>query len=165
MRSMVHGQQGLGQIAPERVQDVIAFMRLWEAPQIWRKPRRSVEMSERAMQNGARLFASYCAACHGATGKSIADGPDHYAPALNNNDFLSAASDGFLLATIARGRRGTPMRPFGIGAGGIVSLGWQEISDIVAFLRSWQEDPPAARQARGKELTGDAVHLAGGTDR
>ena len=33
----------------------------------------------------------------------------------NNPEFLEAASDGFLVATIARGREGTPMRAFGPG--------------------------------------------------
>jgi hypothetical protein len=39
-----------------------------------------------------------------------------YAPSINNPDFLRAAGDSFLLATIAVGRPGTPMRPFGKGA-------------------------------------------------
>jgi hypothetical protein len=33
---------------------------------------------------------------------------------------------------------GTAMRPFGFGAGGIVSLHSEEISDIVSFIRTWQ---------------------------
>jgi mono/diheme cytochrome c family protein len=126
------------------VQDLIAFMRLWEGPQPARKPRMSVEMSERAISAGRQHYASYCAACHGPNGRGLDDGLAHYAPALNNRDFLRAASDGFLQATIARGRRGTPMRPFGEGAGGIVSLNWLDISDIVSYLRSWQEGPAFA---------------------
>jgi mono/diheme cytochrome c family protein len=156
MRSMVHGQQGLGQIAPEQVQDLIAFMRLWEGPQPAGKPRMSVEMSERAISSGREHYSSYCAACHGANGRGRLDGLAHYAPALNNQDFLRAASDGFLLATIARGRRGTPMRPFGEGAGGIVSLNWLEISDIVSYLRSWQEGPAFAGGTRGGTRGGTA---------
>ena len=141
MRSMVHGQQGLGQIPPDQVQDVIAFMRLWEGRGGWHRPRLAVEMSERAQATGRELYAGYCSGCHGPNGLGELDGPDHYAPALNNPDFLAAASDGFLLATIARGRRGTPMRPFGKGAGGIVSLESEKISDIVSYLRSWQVGP------------------------
>ena len=97
-----------------------------------------VEMTDSAIRNGEDMFSRYCAGCHGANGRGVLDGPDHYAPALNNPEFLAAASDGFLLATIARGRRGTPMRPFGEGAGGIVSLDSRHISDIVSYLRSWQ---------------------------
>ena len=39
MRSMVHGQEGLAQIQPREVQDLIAFMRLWEWPTSGRRPR------------------------------------------------------------------------------------------------------------------------------
>jgi cytochrome c oxidase cbb3-type subunit 3 len=142
MRSMVHGQQGLGQVAPEQVQDIIAYMRQWEVGDIPRTPASAVELSELAMRNGRELYAGYCTGCHGPNGRGLQDGPDYYAPALNNQDFLEAATDGFLLATIARGRRGTPMRPFGKGAGGIVSLSTGEISDIVSHIRSWQKGVP-----------------------
>jgi cytochrome c oxidase cbb3-type subunit 3 len=138
MRSMVHGLQGLAQIDPAEIPDVVAFLRLWDGDNVPRQPRLQVEMTSSAISNGEDMFSRYCAGCHGANGRGVLDGPDHYAPALNNPEFLAAASDGFLLATIARGRRGTPMRPFGEGAGGIVSLDSQHISDIVSYLRSWQ---------------------------
>ena len=148
MRSMVHGQQGLGQVAPDRVPDIIAYMRMWESERHIPAWTEGVELSEQAIENGRGMFASYCAACHGPSGRGVQDGPKYYAPALNNQDFLNAASDGFLLATIARGRRGTPMRPFGRGAGGIVSLPSEQISDIVSFIRSWQAGvPPVERHA------------------
>ena len=138
---------------------MIAHMRQWERPDADYRPRLSVEMSERSISDGRGLYATYCGSCHGPNGRSIKDGFDYYAPALNNRDFLDAASDGFLLATIARGRRGTPMRPFGEGAGGIVELDWRQISDIVSFMRSWRESPAQAA------TTGAAdVQLAGGTN-
>jgi cytochrome c oxidase cbb3-type subunit 3 len=140
MRSMVHGQQGLGQIPVDQVQDVVAYIRTWEHPDAHRAVGRTEEMSEWAIAEGRDLYARYCSGCHGADGRGTKDGPDHYAPALNNEDFLAAISDGFLLATVARGRRGTPMRPFGKGAGGIVSLEMEEIRYIVSFLRSWHKD-------------------------
>ncbi len=160
MRSMVHGLEGLGQVDPARVPDLVALIRSWDDPNLARRPRLSVEMSERSIADGRELYATYCASCHGPEGRSIKDGFDYYAPALNNRDFLDAASDGFLLATIARGRRGTPMRPFGQGAGGMVELNWREIEDIVSFMRSWQT--PSVRAQRPGVT---ATQLAGGTDR
>jgi len=140
MQSMIHGQEGLGQISPDQVQDLIAHMRLWDVPATWRKPRTMAELSERAILSGGENFASYCASCHGPRGRGVQDGADYFAPSLNNPEFLEAASDGFLLATIARGRSGTPMRPFGMGTGGIVSLPPGEITDIVSYIRTWQEE-------------------------
>lgn len=148
MRSMMQGHQGLGQLEPDEVRDVIAYMRLWEGERRQPTWTSGVELSEQAISNGKELFAGYCSGCHGPAGLGTQDGPKYYAPALNNQDFLDAASDGFLLATIARGRRGTPMRPFGKGAGGIVSLAPEQISDIVSFIRSWQRGvPPVERHA------------------
>ncbi len=141
---MVHGQEGLAQIEPDQLADVIAYLRLWQDAAAWRPPRFSLDISAPTQEEGEWLFVAYCSGCHGPTGRGERDGAEYYAPALNNAEFLAAASDGFLLATIARGRRGTPMRPFGDGAGGVVSLNDEEISDIVSYLRSWQVGSPMA---------------------
>lgn len=138
MQPMVLGGQGIGQIAPEQVRDVVAFLRRWEASSEERRPRRIAEVSDSAIDTGRAAYAAYCAACHGEDGRGGFDEENSFAPALNSPEFLEAASDGFLLATIARGREGTPMRAFGVGAGGIVTLSSEQINDIVAFLRSWE---------------------------
>lgn len=143
MQSMVRGHAGLGQLAPDQVADVVAFLRGWQSERSWRLVRRITETSERAVAAGSALFGRTCAGCHGPTGRGRQDGEGYYAPALNNPEFLHAASDGFLLATIARGRSETPMRAFGLGGGGIGVLRAGEISDIVAFIRTWQAQPAA----------------------
>lgn len=140
MQPMVHGSEGLGQIPRDDLEDVVAFLRLWEEKATWRKPREVAELSPRAVESGRALFAENCASCHGPNGKGEAEGA--FAPSLNQPEFLAAASDGLLLATIARGRRGTAMRAFGEGAGGIGSLSSQEIEDIVSFIRSWGKPSP-----------------------
>jgi mono/diheme cytochrome c family protein len=139
MRSMVHGQEGLGQIAPAQVADVIAYLRTWQLRDDPRKQRAVVELTSSAIGVGKALFGNFCLGCHGPNGRGVQDGPAYFAPALNNREFLTSASDGFLLATIARGRSRTPMRPFGEGAGGIASLKSEQISDIVSYIRSWQK--------------------------
>ncbi len=144
MQSMVHGFEGLGQIAPENVQDLVAYMRTWENPRTWRLTRRVSDISASAVAAGRDAYGIYCTGCHGADGGGSDGTRGVFAPALNNPEFLTAASDGFLLATIARGRMGTPMRPFGKGSGGIVELESEVISNIVSFIRSWQAAPTQA---------------------
>ena len=140
MLPMVHGFEGLGQIEPESVQDLVAFMRTWETPRTWRATRRVPDISENAVSEGRQAYAVYCAGCHGKNGLGSEEPDGSFAPALNNPEFLRAASDGFLLATIARGRQGTAMRAFGRGAGGIVEIDSDTISNIVSFIRSWQPE-------------------------
>lgn len=138
MLPMVAGHEGLGQIQPNKVGDVIAYMRQWDYPATWHKTRRITEMSPRAIASGRQKYAEYCAACHGDDGKGVADDVSGYAPALNNPEFLEAASDGYLLATIARGRDGTAMRAFGTGADEMIQLDAEAMNDIVSFIRMWQ---------------------------
>jgi cbb3-type cytochrome c oxidase subunit III len=81
---------------------------------------------------GKALFAQRCAECHGKAGEG------QKAPALNNQEFLSAASNGFLLATITIGRSGTEMPSWGYGSPEHPMLSGKERIDLVAFLRSYQ---------------------------
>jgi hypothetical protein len=67
------------------------------------------------------------------------DRPEGFGPSLHNAEFLKAADDNFLLATIALGRPETPMRAFGDGMGGRPGLSPEQIRSIVAFVRSWEE--------------------------
>jgi len=83
-------------------------------------------------QAGKILFDQRCAECHGKSGEGVK------APALNNQEFLSAASNGFLLATITLGRSGTAMPSWGYGMEGYPKLSGKERSDLVAYLRSLQ---------------------------
>ncbi len=59
-------------------------------------------------------------------------------PAVTNPDLLATASDAFLWAAIAYGRRDTPMFPSLRGREGVRQLSAQEVSDVVAYLRSRQ---------------------------
>jgi mono/diheme cytochrome c family protein len=66
-------------------------------------------------ERGRVLYTRHCAECHGPEGQGRVRGN---ATAPNNPDLLAWASDGFLEATIARGRRGTEMRGWAWDAGG-----------------------------------------------
>jgi mono/diheme cytochrome c family protein len=79
---------------------------------------------------GAASFATYCKKCHGERG----EGPE--APALANRAFLAAATDGYLTATILRGRGATKMPHFGTAEAEHPQLVPEEVVNLVAFVRS-----------------------------
>lgn len=107
-------------------------------------------------ERGRLLYAQHCAACHGEQGQGRVRGN---ATALNNPDFLAWASEAFLQATIARGRRGTEMRGWAREAGG--PLDGDDIRALIAFLRSWQQDipkPPMPPVGRGNADRGRRLY-------
>lgn len=128
---------GNSPLTQREVMDLVAYIRSWE-----RNPPaavRVVDRTESAAREGRLLFDRYCAGCHGDAGRGqAARGIKGYAPSLNTPEFLKAADDGFLMATIAIGRPNTGMRPFGAGAGGVADLSAAEIRKIVAYMRSWE---------------------------
>jgi cytochrome c oxidase cbb3-type subunit 3 len=81
---------------------------------------------------GAAVFQAHCRECHGSEGL----GPK--APALNNQEFLNAATNGYLFATVSLGRGGTDMPAWGIGTDRYEALDLEARQDVVTFLRSWQ---------------------------
>ena len=92
-------------------------------------------------ENGRDNFARYCSSCHGAHGAGYAEYGT--APGIALPGFLRIAPDDYIFQTIARGRRGTPMRSF-LGSQGLANLTRQEIGDIIVFLR--QQDPALTPQ-------------------
>ncbi len=77
---------------------------------------------------GEKLYNQNCSVCH----QPDAIGKPGFAPSLANPEFLSIASDKFLMSTIRDGRVGTGMPPFS-------HLGRQSIKAIVAYLRSHEK--------------------------
>jgi cytochrome c oxidase cbb3-type subunit 3 len=82
--------------------------------------------------SGQTLFRQRCAECHGEQGEG------KEAPALNNQEFLSAASNGYLVATLTIGREGTRMPSWGYSNDEYPMLSGKERQDIAAYIRSWQ---------------------------
>ncbi len=105
------------------IDDVIAFMRTWQ-------PKARPRLGEGDAENGAKVYASSCAACHGSEGEGTAIGPG-----LNRAELL-AKGDDFLSVTTREGISGTSMVAFED------RLNDQEIEDIIAFIRSWSQGPP-----------------------
>jgi mono/diheme cytochrome c family protein len=81
---------------------------------------------------GELLYEKNCSECHGKSGEGVK------APALHNQELLSAASNGYFLATITVGRSGTNMPSWGYGDEEHPVLTGTERLDLVAYLRSFQ---------------------------
>lgn len=126
-------------LTPREVEAVVTYIRAFENEPFERRP--LPEPSPTELAEGGHLFRVMCAGCHGSDGKGPLPGQElvGFAPSINNPEFLGAASDGMLLATIALGRAGTAMRPFGRGVGGVADLTADEIQKIVAHIRTWQK--------------------------
>lgn len=120
-----------GPLSSEEIRDVIAFLRTWQQEV---SPPTLPPVAQGDPVRGQQLYEAACANCHGWDGR----GNLGMGPAVTNPDFLAAANDAFLWATIAYGRRGTPMFPSLQGLGGVRQLSNQEIADVVAFIRSWE---------------------------
>jgi mono/diheme cytochrome c family protein len=130
MRSMAHRGSGIVELKAAEIDDLIAYLRSNED----RSPIAHRFVAGAHPDRGKEGYAVFCAGCHGADGKG------GFAPELNNPGFLRAATDGYLQATIIRGRRGTAMRAFGLSGHGLANLHQPEINDIVAFIRQWSPD-------------------------
>jgi cytochrome c oxidase cbb3-type subunit 3 len=115
-------------------------------------------------KKGQELYATHCAACHGAngeggqgTGVTFSRPRDLpiIAPALNNKGFLAAASDEMIRHTLRVGREGTPMVSF-LDAG----LSKRQIDDLVAYIRSFEqaEDPKPVLETDSATLMAESPY-------
>jgi cytochrome c oxidase cbb3-type subunit 3 len=122
----VYDQERLG---VQDISNIIAFMR-----QSAREPLSYIfpgsNPGDRA--RGGEIFAQRCAGCHGPSGEGLK------APALNNQELLSAASNGYLMATITLGREGTAMPSWGYGSDAYPVLSGEDRKNLVATIRAWQ---------------------------
>ncbi len=105
--------------------------------------------------DGATLYGTFCAACHGAAGEGRRYPGAPPFPAIGNPDFLAAASDQFIADTIRRGRPGRRMPAWGEKEGGLRP---EEIAEIVAHLRRTSGVPePKPLHAERRWVKADAA--------
>ncbi|MEE9602172.1 MAG: c-type cytochrome [Thermoguttaceae bacterium] len=152
MRSMGHHGGGIVELRADEIDDLVAYLRTAE-PQVQPAHRFVIGADP---DRGQVLYGRFCVGCHGAEGRG------NFAPELNNPGFLRAATDGYLQATIIRGRRGTAMRPFGRGRHGLADLSQGEVNDIVAYVRQWSPDTRPLRRTepftkQGTSPTNDEI--------
>ncbi len=133
MRSFA--DHGLAHLEEREIGDIISYLRRAGDLAAARPGFRAVQGDA---EKGRAHYAGLCAGCHGD------DGEGRTAPALANPGFLSSVSDGFLQATIVRGRPGTAMRSWARGGYGFGELEPEEINDIVTFIRNWDKESDTA---------------------
>lgn len=91
---------------------------------------------------GQQLFSQYCSSCHGDFGEggvNPARAGDVIAP-ISSTEYLRTRDDATLKAIVSQGQPNFGMSPFGTAYGGPLEEG--QIDAIVAFLRSWESNPP-----------------------
>ena len=100
----------------------------------WPKDRiRAERFAEREFAtDGATLYGSFCAACHGPRGEGMRYPGMNAFPAIGNPDFLQIASDTFITETVHRGRPGRRMPAWGEKEGGLRP---DEVKAVVGYLR------------------------------
>lgn len=135
-----YGREHGGPLTASQVDALVTLIRSWqEGPDI---DVDAMRVSGDA-DAGRELYAAHCASCHGP------DGRGGSAQSLTAESFLRTASDGFLRYAIVHGREGTPMPGFEDALSG------QEIDDLVASLRAFEEDAgPSASAAAVPTLEG-----------
>jgi ubiquinol-cytochrome c reductase cytochrome b subunit len=94
------------------------------------------------IEQGRALYADNCAICHGNFGEGGANPArqdDVIAP-ISTAEYLKTRDDATLRAIIEQGQPNFGMSPFGTAFGG--PLDSEEVDAIVAFMRSWEANPP-----------------------
>jgi mono/diheme cytochrome c family protein len=107
---------------------------------------------------GQQLFSKNCTACHGEFGEG---GPNPVHPGdtigpISTSEFLKTRDDYTLRAIISQGQPDIGMSPFGTAFGG--PLDDSEVDAIVAYIRSWEANPPVQLPP---EITTGSVALTG----
>lgn len=120
-----------GGLRPEEIITLVAYLRELGAVEAQPDPRPRRWVSG-DVSEGRRLYQAACAGCHGDEGEG-GEGP-----ALANPRFLEAATDTYLVETIAGGRRGTTMEGFARPSPARRALSRKEIEAIVSYLRTWE---------------------------
>jgi len=131
-----------------QVESIVKFIRHWS---VAKAPVYDQKHINGDIKDGKKLFAQYCAGCHGANGEggtgtgvtfSRPRNLPVIAPALNNAGFLAASSDAMIKRTLMKGREGTPMNSF-------IQLGLKEkqINNIVSYVRSFSKHKTLATDA------------------
>jgi len=94
------------------------------------------------IERGQELFQNNCAPCHGEFGEGgVLPGTSGRVIApISTAEFLNTRDDATIRAIIESGQPGLGMSPFGVSQGGPLSD--EDVDALVAFLRSWQANPP-----------------------
>jgi mono/diheme cytochrome c family protein len=140
-------QLGLSDAQIDALTFYVMSLRRSEQPEaFWPKDRvRAERFGEREFAtDGATLYGTFCAACHGPNGEGMRYPGMPAFPAIGNPDFLAVASDRFLTDTVTHGRPGRRMPAWGESEGGLRP---REIEAVVAHVRGFAPGVPAPLDA------------------
>lgn len=130
------------------------------AESLWPKDRlRAERLGSREFSiDGATIFGTFCAACHGPNGEGMRYVGMSVFPAIGNPDFQRVASDEFITATVQRGRPGRRMPAWGEKEGGLRP---EEISAVVSYVRGmgapFEGDNKPRNWAQGNAAAGKVL--------
>jgi cbb3-type cytochrome c oxidase subunit III len=136
-------QLGLGEADIDALTFYMLSLRRSDQPEAyWPLDRiRAERFGEREFAtDGATLYGTFCAACHGPGGEGMRYPGMAAFPAIGNPDFLAVASDRFIRATVTHGRPGRRMPAWGTTEGGLRPA---EIDAVVAHVRGFAAGAPA----------------------
>ena len=105
---------------------------------------------------GAKAYATYCSACHGAGGNGGA------APAIGSAQYLSAKDDAVIMRITSDGVAGKGMPAWSKSKGGVLTD--DQIASIVAYLRSPATSASAAPAASSAFLVETRLFLTQSAD-
>ncbi len=94
------------------------------------------------LELGQKLFGDNCSPCHGALGEGGVNPtkPNDIIAPISSAEYLKTRDDQTLRSIITQGQPNFGMSPFSTEFGG--ALDDEEIDTIIAFMRSWESNPP-----------------------
>lgn len=115
------------QVTDQQLADIIGYLRK-KAP-FSQQYNRVIEGDPK---EGQRLYEESCTGCHGKNGRN------GNAIELANKAFQEAATDGYIQATIVRGRLSAGMPAFGMNSIHYRKLGIEEVNNLVRYIRTFK---------------------------
>ncbi|WML54025.1 c-type cytochrome [Neobacillus sp. PS3-12] len=119
-------------ISKKDMNNLVTYIRNWQTENITLSTPKNIKGN---VQNGIRLYKTYCLTCHGEN----AAGMQKMGPSLSNAEYLKYTSDEQIWITTAYGREDTRMGPSLKGQEGVRQLKENDVSDIVSYIRSLQK--------------------------
>ncbi len=142
---------------------MLSLRRAGYSEKLWPKDRIRAERfgAREFATDGATLYGTFCAACHGPKGEGMRFPGTAVFPAIGNADFLRLVSDSVLTAYIKRGRPGRRMPAWGELEGGLRD---EEIDRLTAYVRSFaavpfEGDSKSRRWIKGDRNQGKALYF------
>jgi mono/diheme cytochrome c family protein len=131
-----------GPLTDQDILNVVAYLRSWEPTAPVLEP----EVFEPSAEEGAILFETTCAICHGKNGVGTED-----APAINNIERLTSLDNDWYRNTIRVGRPAKGMPTWG------TVLSPNQIEHLIALLDSWREGIDVVAPFNITDLINDAI--------